>query len=394
LKQSVANIQKIVALNLCSGCGGCVNVCENINFIEGLEHNYPVVENCRGCQKCLQVCPGAQLLKRMETNSSFRLGEKTPDSYVAFGNDPDIRKRGASGAVVTSLLIFLLSNKIIDGAICIKRKAGHPLQNEVIIARNRDDLLECMGSRYSPASVCAGLKRSLLPNERYAMVGKPCEINAVTNLQNDYRMFNQIIIKLALMCAGTPERSGTRELIEKGFTMKVAEVVSLEYRGNGWPGWMVVSNREGKVMTLPYLEGWNKYLCHTCNTRCRLCDDSFGSFADITCGDAWGKEYLKKSHSGGFSSVLINSENGKNCFDAAIKQGLITAEKIALENLLCFQKYLLDKNHNILERLAYLIAIGKKVKIKKIFEVGKLNPTSYLKLIYKVTKYQRTEKTQ
>jgi NAD-dependent dihydropyrimidine dehydrogenase PreA subunit len=59
------NIQDIVSLGRCIGCGMCYTVCVK-GYIEykkdgGLGFPVPMVVNCDDCGSCLRACPSSEL---------------------------------------------------------------------------------------------------------------------------------------------------------------------------------------------------------------------------------------------------------------------------------------------------------------------------------------------
>ncbi|HEX2945831.1 MAG TPA: Coenzyme F420 hydrogenase/dehydrogenase, beta subunit C-terminal domain [Clostridia bacterium] len=340
------NVNLIKRKRLCSGCGACTAVCRKncISMEKSAEYNYPCVNEplCSHCGLCLKVCPGSRLLSRLEKRMPLPL--KIPDSlgyYIAWSSDSNIRRNAASGGVISSLAIFMLKQGLIDGAICVRQDETDPLSNRTFAARNESDILMASGSRYSPVSNCEALKSILGDGKRYAFIGKPCEIDALNELQKYLpELRDKIRLRISVMCACTPSRKATLKLLRK-LKVKASGVRRLSYRGDGWPGSFSVETSDGSRISMPYLDAWNNCLSRYSCIRCTICDDPLGNCADITVGDAWDRKLLQNDQ--GISAVIVRTGAGRHSMDAAIAQKAVYAEKIGPVDIAGFQKSLVNK---------------------------------------------------
>ena len=96
-------------------------------------------------------------------------------------------------------------------------------------------------------------------------------------------------IVIAFFCAGTPTTAGTVEMLRRMGVEDPASLVSLRYRGDGWPGRAVAVSRgpDGAAARseLSYEQSWGEVLADHKQRRCKLCPDHTGEFADIAVGD-------------------------------------------------------------------------------------------------------------
>lgn len=122
------NVNYVTRHSLCTGCGTCVGVCPS-DAIEMKKKSgiyLPEIENakCNNCGTCYRLCPGHSIsIKRISEKlfinseqEDFYMGRYL-ECYTGFSSDFNIRYRSASGGVVTQLILFMLENKIIDGAV-------------------------------------------------------------------------------------------------------------------------------------------------------------------------------------------------------------------------------------------------------------------------------------
>jgi coenzyme F420 hydrogenase subunit beta len=185
----------------------------------------------------------------------------------------------------------------------------------------------------------------LTDDKSYAFIGKPCEIEGLNEMQKYLpELQKKIKLRISLMCAGTPSRKGTRNLLRK-LRVDPSKVKALSYRGNGWPGYFTAKMKDGSEVCLPYQDAWNHYLSKYSCVRCILCDNPLGSGADITVGDAWDPKYLPNCS--GLSAVIVNTKTGRKYMNMAIENHVVSAEEVSDEDIRRFQKSLLRKTEKL-----------------------------------------------
>lgn len=378
-------VNDIVKIGMCTGCGACTNVCNNIKIDNKDNYNVPVIgDKCIKCGKCLKVCTAKNYISRIKKNI-ININKKNL-CYITYSTEYKLRYNCASGGTVSTIIIYLLENKFIDEAICIKQSENNPLKSNIVLIKNKLDMFLCHGSIYSPVSICDSLNKLLISSKKYAIVGKPCDIEAISNLQKNDILFKNIIFKISLMCAGTPSRNGTKQLISYMGEDR-SNIKNIKYRGNGWPGKISIENKSGHIKTINYIDGWNNILSKECiNARCKYCDDPFGSFSDITVGDAWDPEYLKRNEEGGFNCIICNTIEGIDIINKLIKSNKIYGQKITLDKVLNMQSSLTNKLFNIKDRIIYLANCGIHIDNKLILKICNYKVFPFLKLKFKIYK--------
>ena len=334
----------------------------------GISYNYPCIDqpSCNGCGLCLKVCPGNRILDRLISKNLMSLNmQDTLINYIAWSNDNNIRYNAASGGVISSLIIFLLQQKYIDGAICVKQDDNNSLANKSFIATSRFEVMKASGSRYSPVSNCEVIKGILYDNKAYAFIGKPCEIDAINEMQKYLpELKEKIKIKISIMCACTPSRKGTLKLL-RDLNIDPSKVAKLSYRGNGWPGSFRVETEDGSQRDIPYLNAWNNTLSKYSCVRCIICDDPLGKGADITVGDAWDQK-LSQNNSG-FSAVIIRTETGRKYMNMAIENNVVSVENVSADDICRFQKGLIRKTDKAVSNIiAYNLVFLYKLNLKEV----------------------------
>jgi coenzyme F420 hydrogenase subunit beta len=293
-------ISKIVENGLCTGCGTCAGICP-VDAIEMvIEHKKGIYipqldeEKCNQCGLCFDVCPGHSVDFRKLNQEIF--GKEPNDvlignylnCHIGHATDYDIRYNSSSGGLVTALLIYALEERMIDGALVTRMKKDKPLEPEPFIARTKDEIIEAAKSKYCPVPANIGLKEILKAKEgeRFAVVGLPCHIHGIRKAGTTSKWLKEkIVLHLGLFCNHVPSFWGTKLLLQK-LEVDDGEIVKLDYRGEGWPGYMKISKRDGEILPLPDYWGFvGSYFFFP--SRCLMCDDATNEVADISFGDAW-----------------------------------------------------------------------------------------------------------
>ena len=134
-------------------------------------------------------------------------------------------------------------------------------------------------------------------NKKYAFIGKPCDVTVLKNFQKLNPIIAEMIpITMSFFCAGLPRIDAQKKLLEEMGCN--GRVVSLRYRGNGWPGYATVNLENGKQCKMDYNTSWGKILGRDIMKMCRFCLDGIGEMADIACCDVW---YLTEDNKPNFT---------------------------------------------------------------------------------------------
>jgi coenzyme F420 hydrogenase subunit beta len=289
----------------------------------------------------LACCPGVSLTG----NNDHSVWGNIHHIEEAWSSDTTIRHKASSGGVLTTLAIFLLENKKVDGILQVGVDEGSYLYNSLKISKTRDDIIRNIGSRYAPALVFGQLKIILDTCEDvYAFIGKPCDIAGIKNFITQFPEYKtRIKYFLSLFCAGMPSYIGTHKVLElAGHDEKP---VTIKYRGDGWPGFFKADYTQHPQFKISYSDSWGKILGKYLCLRCKICPDGVGLLSDITVGDSWKTTngYPDFQEAEGRSFVMVRNEAGSELYEDAKAKGIITSEPFDIKLLQQIQRYQFER---------------------------------------------------
>jgi coenzyme F420 hydrogenase subunit beta len=274
------------------------------------------------------------------------------DLVSAQTTNPIVGEKCTDGGVVTSLLLYLLDNHMIDGAL-VSRSDG-PFHRGPMLATSGEEIISASGSHYdesfsvaelgsqystySPAmQELKSLRRGLI--DRVAMVGTPCQIHTVRKMQV-LGILPSDVIKycFGLFCMENFSFNDVQmKHLEKRYGFDLAHVTKVNVKED-----FFIYLEGGRVIHIPFEE-----IDSIARPACLVCPDFSAEFSDISFGGLGSPE--------GYTTVLVRSEKGKMVYRGALKAGYIkerkysSAEK-ARNELIKIQRQILDFSQRKKER--------------------------------------------
>lgn len=359
-------VKLVVESDLCTGCGTCTALCPE-NAIKMMVDNkrgtyIPILDEikCNSCGICYKVCPGHEV--DYDKISCDVFGNKSENifignslnSYVGFSEDINIRTNSSSGGLISHILISALEEKIISGALVTRMRKDKPLEAEPFIARTKEEIIEASQSKYCPVPTNTALKYILesSKDEKFAVVGLPCHINGIRKAEKyNNNLRDKIILHVGIFCNHIPNLWATQILLQR-HNIKKEDLIQLKYRGNGWPGFMEINSSKQKKM-IPQSESWGIIGSHFFYPkRCLMCSDGTCELADLSCGDAWLKEFI--SDDKGTSVCISKNIFTENLLKMMISRNELNLTKIDLDKVIKSQSvmlYLKKKNASSMRKI-------------------------------------------
>lgn len=329
----------------CYACGVCSIVCptQSIQFLYSTElGNYQISideQLCVKCGKCLSVCP----VKKNDVGKCNGSLGNVLSVYTSYCKNIEIRKQAASGGFITGFLCSLMESDMIDGVLLARRTL---VSGQSYIAKTIDEIIASKGSIYAPVDYSQGLK-DLFSTEckKIAVVGLPCQIQAVSNIENmSQKIASKIVMKISLVCGKTPSEYAYK-YISKVAAFDYNDIQSVKNRGNGWPGFLEITYKKG-IFQVPYGDklsmGGVLSSPFLCRRGCLSCVDGVGLSADISVCDAWLPQY-KSQNSEGWNLVLVKTERANLCLKSENVDKWLLLQSETIPNFIKANRRVIEK---------------------------------------------------
>ena len=356
--------------NLCSGCGGCALIApgkiamtyETPGYLRPTQKSaLTAAEN----ERIARICPG---LRQEVLASDKQHDDVLWGPYISMHTghavNPRLRHSASSGGVLSAILTHLLETDQVDGVIQNFAAQDLPIGNVTRLSRTAASVLQAAGSRYAPSAPLEELHRHINSKQRFAFVGKPCDVAALRALaKEDERINARIPVMLSFFCAGVPSLSGGEAVLEKMGT-SLDKISTFRFRGNGWPGKATATLIDGSTLEMSYHDSWGKVLSRHVQHRCKICADGTGAAADLVCADAWECDeqgYPLFEEQEGTSLIVARTPLGATLLAKAKDAKKISLESFDSSRLTRMQPGQFGRRRVLFARLSGLRILGKPV---------------------------------
>ncbi|MEE9150716.1 MAG: Coenzyme F420 hydrogenase/dehydrogenase, beta subunit C-terminal domain [Thermoplasmata archaeon] len=319
-------IKEVHEKNLCGGCGGCISFCSahELKAIEMGEEGKPIYvneDNCLKCGICYIICPQINIIDdelREKHNWKPPIGHFQRIT-VARSTNNEIRSLATDGGVVTSLLLYMLEQRAIDGAI-VSKKTG-PFCREPLIATTKEDLLSAAGSRFAGLShveelgkyttyspTLYGLKDIRnLDLARIAVVGTPCQIHTIRKMQVLGVLPSHVVkFTIGLFCMENFSFDElARQKLEKEMNLKLEDIVKINIKED-----LIIDLKGDRKVHIPFED-----LDKLARPACLACTDFANDFADISVGGLGAQE--------GYTTTVLRTDIGMKRYKEAVEAGYL-----------------------------------------------------------------------
>jgi len=332
------SVQWIAQNGLCSGCGTCQPVCP-VNCIEislAKDGQYrPQInkEVCTNCGLCFKACPFSSLNYRKSIAEPIMV-------YSGYSTNNDIRRDGASGGLITQLLVNGLSSSFFDAVVVVS--GNIPSKFQGVICTTPEEVVSAKGSKYVQISLNLILKELESSDyQRICYVGLPCHIRGLKKyLSFKKKLGRRIVMTFSLVCGQTLKWTAIDKQLSS-LNVKEQNIANYTFRGNGWPGCQTIKSDE-QILKVPHTSkmamGGLFSSTLLAVDACMFCDDHFGKDADISFCDAWHSP--QKGKCDGISTALCYSVKGLEFLKEMNNIGEFNLEEDSFQNVLKVQGHM------------------------------------------------------
>ncbi len=320
-------LHEVVEKGLCNRCGGCVSFCSahRIGALEMGKENFPRYANkdeCLECGICYLICPQTRVLNE-EVREKF--GWSAPigvyqDVFSARTTNQNVLNVATDGGVVTSILLYMLENNLIHGAV-VSRRTGL-FNREPIVATSCAEIIEAAGSQFSESAHLEKIGTEyttyvpMIPTirksapkflTRLAVVGTPCQISAVRKMQVLKILPSDVItFTIGLFCM---QNFALDDLMRKQFAkqhrIKLEGISRVNIKED-----LILKMDSGITLHIPLEE-----VETISRPACLACKEFANDYADISVGGLGSLD--------GYTTVLIRSIAGKKVYTGSVNKGYV-----------------------------------------------------------------------
>ncbi len=239
--------------------------------------------------------------------------------YIVRSLDKSILEAVPSGGVVTTILKCALEKGIIDGVVAVRAKNGDRFSGIPVLLSMPEELAASAGSLHFSIPNIARFVKEYLDggtSMKLAVVGKPCDIRAIIELQKRQQIERENLFLIGLNCTGTISPSEARRVLREEFGVDPADVIREDIDS----GKLTIFLKDGtrKSIDLKKLEEDSKGR----RDNCRRCTTKIPVFADLACGK-WGTE----DEDEGATFIEVGSDKGRLLLNNGVENGCIEAKK-------------------------------------------------------------------
>lgn len=319
--------EEVIYRDLCGKCGGCVSFCTagSLNALEVGEGDLPRFadeEKCLKCGICYMICPvtrdlNAEVRSRFKWSPPIGLRRRITSARAT---EEAVLDLATDGGVVTSLLLFMLEQQLIDGAIVSRKSAA--FSREPLIATTREEIIDAAGShfggsshleelgdQYTTYSPTVSSVKSLGSGNlhRVAMVGTPCQIKTIRKMQC-LGILPAHIIKytIGLFCMENFSFDAqARKGLEDRLNFDFGDIAKLNIKED-----LIISLRDGATFHVPFDE-----IDDLARPACLACTEFANDYADLSAGGLGSPD--------GYTTILVRTGEGNRIYERALREGYI-----------------------------------------------------------------------
>ncbi|MGQ9721008.1 MAG: Coenzyme F420 hydrogenase/dehydrogenase, beta subunit C-terminal domain [Candidatus Jordarchaeum sp.] len=331
----------VIKAGKCVLCGTCVSACPNdVLKVDEWGKRIVSVGKCpMGCTVCTDMCIGLHPIQvdPIEIFGNFKeviqvqslmtnVKQYSYFQYQRFYPDLGGIAKPKSG-VVSTILIHLLEENIIDCAVVAGRRQDDPWRSSPAIATTDKEVLYASGTKPFQCPTNAALIDAIVNFDRVALVGLPCHIEGARRLAQKYLEFRETLKYLIGIPCGTVFSAEllTKQALEMG--VDIERIVAVDFDNEVFKeenpiknlGMFIVTD-DGKRYPMSLSE-----FKATMAKECISCKDFAAEYSDLSVATLAAPV--------GWSTVFIRNEKGKEIIENMVSKGLLLQRPFNYEKI-------------------------------------------------------------
>ncbi len=322
---------EVIDTGLCTGCAGCVIACPH--DVIGYDHEQGGYkpfhledelgpDDCghgqKGCTSCTRACPRFRNWEP-EADEHLFARRREPDEMSGIyqdimltrASDKTVHEHGQDGGLVSAILIWLLDEGYIDGAlVSYLDGAKGDWKARPGVATTKAEVLDSAGSRYTYSANTLAIDEATDKGlKNLALVGMSCQssVPPVMWHRKIGKISKPIKFNIGLLCSKTFDDAIFEELFLTKYGLPKQDMVKMNIKGV-FQIWMT----DGSYHEIPLKE------CHAWTREgCTHCPDFAAEHADISTGGI--------GEFNDWTLTIVRTELGREVISRMISAGVIEA---------------------------------------------------------------------
>ena len=321
---------KVIAQDLCTGCGACVNLCPYQKIHKDNTVNLHLCDRVDG--RCRNYCPRSPVDLDRLRKALFNIDDFVPELgpfkglYMTRASDESVRAVAQHGGTVSALIKLALEESLIDTALLASDNENHLPDAHLVNAP--EDVASKAGSRFVVSPTVARFNEvSKGTADKIGVVATPCQALALAKMRanpwpNDIERTQKLTLVIGLFCGWTLRWQKIRDLLTEEAGKD--EVTGMDIPPSGH-GVLEVHTGDG-IKEIP-IEKVNPCVRQACN----YCFDMTCEFSDLAVGSA--RSPAGWSVDKGWNQVIVRTSFGQDLLDLAKRKGVLEFKDVPAENL-------------------------------------------------------------
>ena len=313
----------ILNRNLCTGCGGCIDLCPYFKSYKG---RTAILFPCTLTQgRCFAYCPKVEVdLDDLSQKFFGRPYNGDPlGSYrmimIARAGKKIERAGFQTGGTASAIIYFALRKGYLDGAVLTDREGLLPVPRFIT---NSEEVFTCSSSKYTAAPTLSALNQGIRDGFRkIGIVATPCQALATalmrSNPLEEEGFADPTSLVVGLFCTWALDFRGFEEFISK--RLDITRIAKMDIPPPPADK-MEIYMREGETIEIPLDE-----VRELVPEGCSYCIDMTAEFSDISVGVLEGRPDM--------NTLIVRTERGQRILDEARKEGYLIVSDMPKENL-------------------------------------------------------------
>lgn len=272
------------------------------------------------------------------------------DIILAYSNDTEVRQRATSGGIGSSLVNRLFAQGRINSAISFEYDKKLLEYRPRIVASAEDYTVS--GSIYHEINLYAYIREHIGEiKSPFLCFALPCQVNPIKKMLEKQGIESYII---ELTCSSQQSFEATEYLLKRVGVSK-ENVSSIRYRGDGWPGGICITLKDGSCVRVPnnnsiWMQIFQSHLFVM--PRCFYCQPVRETMSDIKLADPWEIDIIGKETQGR-SLCHVKSGRMAEILNGMVDEEFITYEKRQMADFLYSQRGVIARKTYNLHHLRF-----------------------------------------